>query len=178
MKYAQIRELDISNGENVGIALFTQGCPEPHCENCFNPETWDFNAGKEWTDDIENKFLSLLNRQYVKRCSILGGEPLSSQNLLALYSLIQRIKEARPDVKIWIYSRYTFEYMQKIENRERQLPARPSRLKVISLCDVLVDGRYVESKRDLSLKFRGSSNQRVIDVQRSLKEGKVILWTD
>lgn len=178
MKYAQIRELDISNGENIGIALFTQGCPEPHCENCFNPETWDFNAGKEWTKDIENKFLSLLDRSYVKRCSFLGGEPLSSQNLLSLYSLIQRIKAARPDVKIWIYSRYTFEYIQKVEEREKQFPACPSRIKVISLCDVLVDGRYVESKRDLSLKFRGSSNQRVIDVQRSLKEGKVILWTD
>lgn len=178
MKYSQIRELDISNGENVGIALFTQGCPEPHCENCFNPETWDFDAGKEWTNDVEDKFISLLNRPYVKRCSILGGEPLSSQNLLRLHSLVLRIKKVRPDVKIWIYSRYTFEYIQKLERRERQFPANPSRMKVVSLCDVLVDGRYVESKRDLSLKYRGSSNQRVIDVQKSIRAGEVILWTN
>lgn len=178
MKYAQIRELDISNGENVGIALFTQGCPEPHCKNCFNPETWDFDAGKEWTKDVEDKFISLLSRTYIKRCSILGGEPLSSQNLLVLYSLVKKIKEARPDVKIWIYSRYTFEYIRKIEDREKQLPACPSRMKVISLCDILVDGRYVESKRDLSLKYRGSSNQRVIDIQRSFHAGEVVLWTN
>ena len=109
MRYASIRKLDISNGEGVGVALFVQGCRfNPHCYNCFNPDTWDFNGGKEWTPEIKDKFLELIDRPYIKRVSILGGEPLADENLDDIFDLISEIKRRFSDTKtIWLYTGYT-----------------------------------------------------------------------
>lgn len=190
MRYASIRDLDISNGSGVGVATFVQGCPF-HCYNCFNPETWDFNGGKEWTQEIEDKFLELANRHYIKRVSILGGEPLAKQNLDGVLGLVNKIHLLLPDKKIWLYTGFTFDWLKKEyeknllleeiykwtmlfnENNENKI-----RWEIVSKCNILVDGRYIESKRNLSKKWAGSDNQRVIDVFESLKRDKVILYCD
>lgn len=165
MRYAQIRNMDISNGENLGVALFVQGC-RFQCKNCFNKETWDFNGGKEWTEEIENKFFALADRPYIKRISILGGEPLVDENLSDVFNLIKKLKVKFSDKVIWIYTGYTFE----------NILSNPLRKRAIEMCDVLVDGKYMDNFRDLTLKFRGSSNQRVISVKPSLEQGKIVLW--
>lgn len=168
MRYASMRSLDISNGENIGVSLFVQGCDRPHCYNCFNPDTWDFNNGKKWTKETENCFMELMDKPYIKRVSILGGEPLSLKNCYEVFLLCTKIKNNFPDKKIWIYSGYKFE---DILNCRQQL-------KAIICADVLVDGEYKDELRSLSLKYRGSSNQRVIDVQESIKQHKVVLYCD
>lgn len=179
MRYAQIEPFEVSNGEGVGISLFTQGCSFK-CKGCFNQETWNYTGGHEWTVNEQEKFLNLLSRPYIKRCSILGGEPLERYNLMELLYLFRAIKKTYPEKKIWLYSGFTYEQIMHPVvtddfNYERDLMIE-LRQRVVSLCDVLVDGRFNESKKDLSLKFRGSSNQRIIDVQRSLQENKVVLW--
>ena len=165
MRYAQIRSMDISNGEGLGIALFTNGC-RFHCYNCFNSELWDVNGGKAWDKMQEEYFLSLAKPDYIKRISILGGEPFLDENLDDLYNLLKHTKEMYKDKQIWIYSGYLYEELLKKARN------------ILDYCDVLVDGKYVDSLRDYKLKFRGSSNQRVIDVKKSLKENKVILYLD
>jgi anaerobic ribonucleoside-triphosphate reductase activating protein len=179
MRYASIRELDISNGEGVGVALFVQGC-HFHCKNCFNSETWDFNGGKEWTEDIKNKFLELAEKPYIKRISILGGEPLSKENINDIRKLINDIRTLFPYKKIWLYTGFTYENstLGLGEIVHSHNGDRFNRHVVIEMCDVLVDGQFEEDKKDLTLKFRGSSNQRVIDVQESLKQNKVVLYCD
>lgn len=179
MRYAQIRSMDISNGEGVGIALFVQGC-HFHCKNCFNQDTWDFNGGKEWTRKIKNEFLELIEKPYIKRVSFLGGECLADENLEEVYDLIKSIKKIRPEKILWMYTGYTWETIfhpiitDDINfERDRLIKLRQD---IISMCNVLIDGRYVDELRDMNLEFRGSSNQRVIDVQKSLRERKVILW--
>ena len=162
MRYASIRRLDISNGEGLGVTLFTQGCPF-HCKNCFNPETHDFDGGKEYTIDTKNAILSLINRAQIKRFSILGGEPLIERNKEDMIDLCSSIKEIRPDIKIWVYTGNIFE---NVKDDWYEL--------LYNYVDVLVDGPYVDSKRDLRLKFRGSSNQRVIDVHKTYCEDKVV----
>ena len=148
MRYNQIRECDIANGEGIGVALFVQGCPFPHCKGCFNPETWDFNGGKEWTQEIENKFFSLINKPYIKRISFLGGECLADQNLSEVTALVKKCKELFPEKSIWLWSRYDFEtYI--------------SRLEISNYLDYVIDGVFIEELKDISLLYRGSSNQRV-----------------
>ena len=205
IRYASIRELDISNGEGVGAALFVQGCPFM-CKNCFNPETWDFNGGKEWTEKTKKEFLELIDRPYIKRISILGGEPLAEPNLDGVLDLITTIREKYPifeksdsenpyksrglevenpnktrlfsDKTIWLYSGYTWE---EIFNDGVYISKDAPGLKrrnIVKQCDVMVDGRYIDSQRNVSAKWRGSDNQRVISVQESLKQNKVILYCD
>ena len=157
--------MDISNGPGVGVSLFVQGC-HLHCKGCFNTTAWDFNGGKEWNDDIKQKFLALASRPYIKRISILGGEPLSPENSYDIYELITEIKDKLPDKVIWLYTGYLFEYA--INNQSNR--------KIIELCDVVVDDRYVEELKDIGLPWRGSSNQRVIDVQETLKQNKIVLY--
>ena len=180
--YASIRNLDISNGEGVGVALFVQGC-HFHCYNCFNPDTWDFNGGKEWTQDTEDKLIELASRPYIKRLSILGGEPLADENLDGVLHLVNRFRLSFPNKSIWLYSGYTFDYiMEGIGYDENGafffLDNDKKRYEIISKCDVLVDGRYIDSQRNPSKKFAGSDNQRVIDIRKSLEQNKVILYCD
>ena len=186
--YASIRNLDISNGEGVGVALFVQGCPfNPHCYNCFNPDTWDFNGGKEWTPEVEDKLIELANRPYIKRLSILGGEPLADENLDGVLHLADRFRLSFPSKSIWLYSGYQWEECQPFNEDGLLKPDKfapnlqkilQKRYEVISRCNVMVDGRYIDSQRNPSKKWAGSDNQRVINIQESLKQGKVVLYCD
>lgn len=157
--------MDISNGEHIGVSLFVQGC-HFHCKNCFNQETWDFNGGQKWTEEIKNEFLRLINRPVIKRVSILGGEPLTEENLPDILSLIEEIKYLYPEKKIWIYTGYTWE----------NIAIDPLKYEVIRNIDFLIDGQFEEDKKDLKLKFKGSSNQRLIDVQKSISCEELILY--
>ena len=165
MRYAQIRDMDISNGEKIGVALFTSGC-RFYCKNCFNKELWDVKSGNVWSKEVEDNFLTLAKPDYISRISILGGEPFIDENLTDLEKLVKRIKETYPNKKLWIYSGYTYE---ELLNRASN---------ILKYVDVLVDGKFVDELKDYRLKFKGSSNQRVIDVQKSLKENKVILYLE
>ena len=186
--YASIRNLDISNGEGVGVALFVQGCPfNPHCYNCFNPDTWDFNGGKEWTQEVEDKLIELANRPYIKRLSILGGEPLADENLDGVLHLVDRFRLSFPNKSIWIYSGYTWEECQPFseEGLLKGSDFAPNlqkilykRQQIITLCDVMVDGRYIDAQRNPSKKWAGSDNQRVIDTRKSLEQNKIVLHCD
>ena len=162
-RYALIRKMDVSNGEGIGISLFVQGC-HFHCKNCFNPETWDFEGGKEWNDEVKKKFLDLASNEHVHRISILGGEPLCEENAETVLDLCKEIKDSYPNKKIWVYTGYTWEELfQKHINKE-----------ALNNVDVLVDGPYKDELQDFNLMFRGSSNQRVIDVKQSIERKEVI----
>ena len=189
MRYADIVEFDVNNGEGVGCSLFVQGC-HFHCKNCFNQSTWDFNGGKKWTEDVENKFIELVKRPYITRVSILGGEPLADENVDEIFFLIQKIKKIRPDINIWLYTGYLWENLVEMENliiTKEEKDKSPFYYTVNSLIriwllpsiDVLVDGQYVDELKDTSLSFRGSSNQRLINVKKTFDywykgENKVI----
>lgn len=190
--YAQIRECDVSNGEGIGVALFVQGC-KFRCYNCFNPDTWDFNGGKEWTQEVKNKFLELANRPYIKRISILGGDPLAEENLDGVLDLINEFRLSLPQKTIWLYTGYQTKEIYKkhfilspsaedivnthtdFEVIEESINDK-KRSKIISQSDVLIDGQYIDSQRDITLPWRGSANQRVIDIKQSLQKGEIVLW--
>ena len=181
MRYAQIRSMDLSDGEGVGIALFVQGC-NFHCPSCFNQDTWDFNGGKEWTEKTKETFLKLADKPYIKRVSFLGGECLANENLEGVYDVIKDVKELFPDKKIWMYTGYTWESIFNpivTDNldleRDRLIELRKE---IVKMTDVLIDGQYIHEQRDINLKFRGSKNQRVIDVKESLKQDKIVLYLD
>lgn len=163
MKYNKIAKFEITNGAGVGVSLFTQGCPF-HCKGCFNPETWDFDTGEDWTPEIETHFMELISPSYMTRVTFLGGEPLIERNLPTLLNLVKKIKETYPEKKIWFYSGNTYEHMTK-EQKE-----------VLSYADVLVDGPFILEKRDITLSFRGSTNQRIIDIQKTLQTGGIVLY--
>mgnify|MGYP002520984965 CR=1 FL=1 len=181
MRFAQIRSMDISNGEGVGVSLFVQGC-DRHCFNCFNSETWNFNGGKEWTEETKNKFMELIDRPYIRRISILGGEPLAEQNLNDILSLVKEIRILYPEKTIWSYTGYQWEQIMlpipTITDDLHTIEITDKRKKIISNVNVLVDGEYIDEQKDLTLKFKGSKNQRVIDVQQSLAQNKIILYCD
>lgn len=177
IRYAQIRSLDLSNGEGVGVALFVQGC-HFHCENCFNPETWDFDGGKEWTEEVKNKFLELANKSYIKRISILGGEPLAKENLDDVLDLVNEFRLSSPQKSIWLYSGYTWEQLFEDDDFDIQggICENQIRRAIVLSSNVFVDGQYIESQRNISLPYRGSLNQRLINVQQSLQKGEIVLW--
>ena len=148
MRYNQIRECDIANGRGIGISVFIQGCPSPHCKGCFNPETWDFCGGKEWTKEVENKFFEIANKPYIKRISLLGGECLAENNIVDVTVLARKCKEMFPEKEIWLWSRYDFEtYISKLE--------------ITQYVDYIIDGQFIEELKDTSLLYRGSSNQNI-----------------
>lgn len=183
MRFASMRNLDISNGEGVGVSLFVQGC-DRHCFNCFNPDTWDFNGGKEWTEETKNKFIKLIDRPYINRISVLGGEPLAEQNLDEVLSLIKEIRISFPEKSIWLYTGYNFDLLNSKYNEYKYTPFAANayewltRWEIISNVNVLVDGEYIDEKRDITLKWCGSSNQRVINVKQSLTQNKMVLYCD
>ena len=173
--YASIRNLDISNGEGVGVALFVQGC-NFHCYNCFNTETWDFNGGKEWTQEIEDKLIELASRPYIKRLSILGGEPLADENLDGVLHLVDRFRLSFPNKTIWIYSGYQWNQIFNDGVYLTRDCAGWKRREIVKKCDVMIDGKYMDSLRNPQLKWRGSSNQHVINIEKSMIKGEIVLW--
>ena len=163
MNYGTIKPVDIVDGIGCRVGLYVSGCTR-HCQGCHNPEAWDFGYGKRFTTDTINEILSLLNKPYIKGLSILGGEPLHSSNIIDVMVLCKKVREKLPEKTIWLYTGYVWE---EVKN-----------LPIMEDIDVLVDGEYIESHRDLTLRFRGSSNQRIIDVPKSLKSMSVVLWKD
>ncbi len=170
MNYGEIKNCDIANGEGVRVSLFVSGCTH-RCKNCFNPETWDFNYGKPFTSETEDEIIRLLSSSFVDGLSLLGGEPFEPSNQRALLPFLKRVKQELPDKTIWCYTGYLFDRELLGESRARCECTD----EILSLLDVLVDGEFVQSLYDISLSFRGSSNQRVIDVKSSLKRGEVML---
>lgn len=161
MHYNKIRKMDISNGPGVRVSIFLQGCSF-NCRNCFNPETHDFNKGEEFTYGTINKLLELSDKKYINGLSILGGEPLHEFNILGTIKLAKAFKEKFPDKTIWVWTGFLFE---NVINKD-----------IFKYIDVLVDGRFEEEHKDIRLKYCGSTNQRVIDIQQSLKSNKIILY--
>ena len=158
MRYNLIRKMDIANGPGVRVSIFMQGCSF-HCKNCFNQETWDFEGGREFTDDTINKVLELCNKPEVKGLSILGGEPMHPTNIEGTTKLAKAFKEKYPEKNIWAWTGFKYE---DIKDKD-----------VFNYIDVLVDGQYKDELHDPTLKWKGSSNQRVIDIKESKKENKI-----
>ena len=164
IRYAIMRSMDISNGRGIGVSLFVQGC-RAHCKGCFNAETWCFDGGKEWTDETKQTFLRLASKSYVVRISILGGEPFEPENLDDVIDLLKTVKKMYPDKEVWVYTGHNFDDVMCSDERF-----------ALPYIDVLVDGRFVEELKDISLKWCGSSNQHVIDVQKTLATGDMVLY--
>lgn len=172
MNYATIKKHDVANGPGVRVSLFVSGCTH-HCKGCFNKETWDFKFGQPFTTSIIYDILEAVKPGYIKGLSLLGGEPFEYANQMALLPLVRAFKEKYPTKDLWCYSGYTFD-----SDMKEMIDKWPETSELLSYIDVLVDGEFVEEEKDLSLRFRGSRNQRIIKVQESLAAGKVILWND
>ena len=173
MYYATIKNCDIANGPGVRISLFVSGCTH-RCKGCFNEVAWDFEYGQPFTQETIDYILSLLAPSYVKGLTLLGGEPFEPQNQAPIVELLRQIKAKYPQKSIWAFSGYLFDK----DIVAWRLGPRDITEEYLSYLDVLVDGPYVESKKDLMLRFRGSSNQRIINVPESLRQGTVVLWED
>lgn len=167
MHYADIKKVDVANGPGVRVSLFVSGCTH-HCEECFNPETWDFDYGAPFGETEIEKILTLLSPDHIRGLSLLGGEPFEPENQPAVLELVHRVRKELPQKTIWCYSGYLFEELAagKVGDHSREL---------LEGLDVLVDGPFVLAKKDLGLRFRGSSNQRIIDVPASLGAGTAVL---
>lgn len=173
LNYADIKHVDIANGEGVRVSLFVSGCTH-HCKECFNPETWDFNYGKPFTDTEIEQIMEYLKPSHISGLTLLGGEPLEHQNQKGLLPLLRKVKEAYPEKDIWCYTGYDFE--QDIKGR--MFDKWEETKEFMSYIDILVDGEFKIEQKQLGLRFRGSSNQRVIRVQESLKEGTLVYWDE
>lgn len=163
MRYAQIRKTDIANGEGIRVSLYVQGCNR-HCLNCFNPETWDFAGGNEFDEEIEETLITLVNQPHIVGITILGGEPLEPENRQDVSRLLKRLKQQCPNKTIWLYSSFLYEEIKDFD------------VEILPYLDVLIDGPFVEALKDRKLRFRGSSNQRLIDVKQSLAQNEVVLY--
>ena len=170
MNYGEIKNYDIANGEGVRVSLFVSGCTH-HCKNCFNPETWSFKYGKPFTKETEDYIIECLSPDYIDGLSLLGGEPFEPQNQEVLLPFLRRVRNELPKKTIWCYTGYLFDRELLSESRARC----ESTDEMLSLIDVLVDGEFIQALHDISLAFRGSSNQRIIDVQKSLETGEIEL---
>lgn len=170
MNYATIKPTDVANGPGVRVSLFVSGCRH-FCKGCFNAEAWDFSYGQPFTEEVQEELLGLLGQSYIAGLSLLGGEPLEPENQEALLPFLRKVRSRLPGKTIWCYSGYTFEYIlgTMMEN------SRTAR-EVLGLLDVLVDGKFVEEQKNLNLRFRGSENQRLLDVKRSLEAGRATVF--
>lgn len=171
MNYGEIKKTDIANGPGVRVSLFVSGCTH-HCRGCFNPETWNFDYGKEFTGDTQEQLLKLLSPEYIAGLTLLGGEPFEPSNQRALLPFLKEVRGRLPQKNIWCYTGYLLD-----EELWKDSAARCEVTdEMLSLLDVLVDGEFMQEEKDVSLRFRGSRNQRLIDVPESLREGRVCLY--
>ncbi len=171
MNYAQIKKHDIANGPGVRVSLYVSGCTH-HCRNCFNPETWDFSYGSLFTEAAEKEILEALRPSYIRGLTLLGGEPFEPQNRPALTALAEKVRSELPEKTIWCYTGYDYEKDLLAGRVGEETSARA----LLQLLDVLVDGEFIEEQKVLDLRFRGSLNQRIIDVKKSLRAGHTVLW--
>ncbi len=167
MNYCEIKTTDIANGIGVRVSLFVSGCRR-RCEGCFNPETWDFSAGKPFTEQTEQYLLAALSPDYIEGLTLLGGDPLEPENIEGLLPFLRQVKRKFPHKTIWCYTGAVYEELIKYS----------AAMELVSMVDVLVDGPFVLCQRDLMLKFRGSRNQRILDIPKSLAAGKAVEWEE
>ena len=171
MKYAAIKSCDIANGPGVRVSLFVSGCRH-HCKDCFNPETWDFAYGQPFDEAVMEHILALMAPDYIRGITYLGGEPFEPENQPHVLALCRKVRERFPGKTIWCYSGYTLE----TDMLAGKLGPRDVTMELLSLLDVLVDGEFHEAEKNPQLRFRGSGNQRIIDVKETLKTGSTVLW--
>ena len=171
MYYGNIKNTDIANGSGVRVSLFVSGCTN-RCKGCFQPETWDFCYGKPFTAQVRTEILEMLSPDYINGLTVLGGEPMEPANQSEVLTLLKQTKEKYPNKDIWVFTGFTLEELLK----EGSYPRTENTEELLSLIDVLVDGRFEEDKKDISLRFRGSSNQRIIDLPATLKNKNIVLW--
>ena len=169
MKYANIKYFDVANGEGIRTSLFVSGCTH-HCKGCFNEVAWDFQYGQDFTEEVENQIIDSLKPYYIAGLTLLGGEPMEKANQKGLFNLVKKVKQIYPEKTIWCFTGYLFEDLldggkQRTEYTEQ----------LLNNIDVIVDGKFIEELKDLTLKFKGSSNQRTINVPESLKQNKIVL---
>lgn len=169
MNYGAIKKTDIANGPGVRVSLFVSGCTH-RCKGCFNQETWDFGYGNPFTDDTRRELLEALSPSYIAGLSVLGGEPFEPQNQRELLPFLQKVRELLPSKSIWVYSGYLFDTELLGESRARCEVTD----EILRLIDVIVDGEFIEEQKNITLRFKGSENQRIIDVKRSLAAGAVV----
>ena len=169
MNYGAIKKTDIANGPGVRVSLFVSGCTH-RCKGCFNQETWDFGYGNPFTDDTQRELLEALSPSYIAGLSVLGGEPFEPQNQRELLPFLQKVRELLPSKSIWVYSGYLFDTELLSESRARCEVTD----EILRLIDVIVDGEFIEEQKNIMLRFKGSENQRIIDVKRSLAAGAVV----
>ena len=170
MNYGAIKKCDIANGVGVRTVLFVSGCTH-HCKGCFQPETWNFDYGERYTKETEDEIIESLRPDYVDGITLLGGEPFEPENQRELVKLLRRIKKELPQKTVWSFSGYTYEELTGDSRAVCEVTNE-----MLSMLDVLVDGEFVEAKRNISLRFRGSENQRLIDMNKTRIEGKIVLW--
>ncbi len=171
MHYGNIKKCDIADGPGVRVSLFVSGCTN-HCEHCFQPETWNFEYGSPFTQKTEDELIDALTPSYIAGLTVLGGEPFEPSNQRVLLPFLKRVRETFPSKNIWIYSGFTFEELVS----EGTHPHCEVTMDILSLCDVLVDGRFIEKLKDITLLFRGSSNQRLINLGETLKNEGIVLY--
>ena len=173
MYYGEIKDCDVANGEGIRVTLFVSGCTN-HCEHCFQPQTWAFDYGQPFTEETEERILSLHSPSYVNGLSLLGGEPFEPENQRALLPFVRRVKAAYPEKTVWAFSGFTYEELLTEDSH----PRCEATDELLNLLDVLVDGRFVEELKDISLRFRGSSNQRLINLNATRESGNMTLLPD
>ncbi|MCI6359330.1 MAG: anaerobic ribonucleoside-triphosphate reductase activating protein [Clostridiales bacterium] len=172
MNYGQIKKCDIANGVGVRVTLFVSGCTN-HCFNCFQPETWDFDYGKPFTAETEAEIFFELDKPFIAGLTLLGGDPFEPCNQRALVPFLRRVRARYPDKTIWAYSGFTLDRELTVDGSHPRCEVTDE---MLSMLDVLVDGRYVDELRNISLRFRGSSNQRIIDMNLTRRAGQIVLW--
>ena len=173
MYYGNIKDCDIADGIGVRVSLFVSGCTN-RCSGCFQPETWSFTYGEPFTEETERRLLDMLAPEYINGLTLLGGDPLEPENQRALLPFLRRVKSAYPHKTIWAYSGYVYEDICRVGCR----PHCEATDEMLGYIDVLVDGPFVEAQRDISLRFRGSANQRIIDLNKTRQAGEIALWND
>ena len=171
MNYGTIKDCDIANGEGIRVSLFVSGCTH-HCKGCFNSETWSFDYGEPFTGETEEKLITMLSRGYINGLSLLGGEPFEIANQRALVGFLKKVRQTYPKKNIWCYTGYTLD----TDLSEGGRAYCECTQEMLSYIDILVDGEYIEEKKDISLDFRGSSNQRIIDLKSTFESGNIVLW--
>ena len=171
MNYGEIKNCDIANGEGVRVTLFVSGCTN-RCPGCFQPQTWDFSYGEPFTAETEEQLLSMLAPEYINGLTLLGGDPFEPENQRALVPFVKRVRETYPNKNVWAFTGFTLDELC----RDGSHPRCEVTDELLAMIDVLVDGRFVEALKDIRLRFRGSSNQRIIDMNRTREAGEITLW--
>lgn len=180
MNYHNLTYPDQNNGDGLRVVLWLSGCSH-HCFNCQNPQTWDENSGIEFDIEAKKELFDELSKDYISGITFSGGDPLHENNIIEVNNIIQEIKKQFPNKTIWLYTGYTWEELSPntlIRGIDEESTLHNVRANIIKSCNVVIDGPYIDDLRDITLKWRGSSNQRVIDVQKTLQNGEIVLWTD